>query len=99
MVLNTKKLMKRIKSLNELFDNDDHHDSHEFMMWLLNTINDEMAGPQGSQKMTFVREVFEGKLVSRTRCLECECGGERDEAFMALSVDIDRGHSLNQCIK
>ncbi|TNV77791.1 hypothetical protein FGO68_gene10338 [Halteria grandinella] len=99
VTLNTKKLMKRIKSLNELFNNEDHHDSHEFMMWLLNTINDEMAGPQSQQRMTFVREVFEGKLVSRTRCLECECGGERDETFLALSVDIDKGHSLNQCIK
>lgn len=43
VTVNTKKLMKRIKSMNELFDNDDHHDSHEFLMWLLNTINDEMA--------------------------------------------------------
>ena len=44
-------------------------------------------------------EVFEGKLVSRTRCLECEGGNERDETFMALSVDIEKGHSLNQCIR
>lgn len=44
-------------------------------------------------------EVFEGKFVSVTRCLECECGNERDEAFMALSVDIEKGSSLSQCIR
>ena len=44
-------------------------------------------------------DVFEGKLVSRTRCLECECGNERDEPFMALSVDIENGQSLNQSIR
>lgn len=41
-VVNTKKLMKRIKALNALFDNDDHHDSHEFMIWLLNHLHDEI---------------------------------------------------------
>lgn len=88
--------------MNALFDNDDHHDSHEFLIWLLNTINEEILGPnmqQSQKKQSFVGEVFEGKLVSRTRCLECESGNEREEEFMALSVDIEKGHSLNQCIK
>lgn len=100
--VDTKKLMKKIKSLNQLFDNDDHHDSHEFLIWLLNHIHEEIiTPPQGYQKpngevkSTIVSENFEGKLVSVTRCLECENGNERDEAFMALSVDIERGFSLN----
>ncbi len=40
--INTKKLMSKIKKLNQLFDNDDHHDSHEFLMWLLNHIAEEL---------------------------------------------------------
>ena len=105
--------MKRIRALNQLFDNDDHHDSHEFLTWLLNHIHEEicqaLAGDsksQGknhgtqSQGKTFVTEVFEGKLVSRTSCFGCENGNERDEAFMALSVDVEqKGTSLNHCIK
>ena len=42
VTINTKKLMRRIKAMNQLFDNDDHHDSHEFLMWLLNTVHEEV---------------------------------------------------------
>ena len=41
--LNTKKFMSRIKKLNVLFDNDDHHDSHEFLSWLLNEIHENIV--------------------------------------------------------
>ncbi len=45
-------------------------------------------------------DVFEGRLVSQTACFQCEYGGAREEAFMALSVDVDeKGTSLNHCIK
>ena len=91
--------------MNQQFDNDDHHDSHEFLTWLLNTVHEEIqqANKQNTKgpasPATFVSEVFEGRFVSRTSCLQCECGNERDETFMALSVDIEKGSSLNQCIK
>lgn len=41
MTLNTKSFMKEIKARNALFDNDEHHDSHEFLMWFINQVNDE----------------------------------------------------------
>lgn len=31
-VLSTKQVMYKCKALNELFNNDDHHDSHEFLI-------------------------------------------------------------------
>lgn len=40
--LNSKKFMSKIKKLNALFDNDDHHDSHEFLSWLLNEIHENL---------------------------------------------------------
>jgi len=40
--VNSKKFMQRIKKLNQIFDNDDHHDSHEFLIWLLNHISEEL---------------------------------------------------------
>lgn len=96
--------MKRIKSLNVLFDNDDHHDSHEFLTWLLNQIHEEIIGSQPEKPKdggsSFVTDCFEGKLVSKTACFSCEYGNEREEVFMALSIDVEqKGTSLNHCIK
>ncbi|CDW91045.1 ubiquitin carboxyl-terminal hydrolase 12 [Stylonychia lemnae] len=115
--INSKKFMQRIKKLNQLFDNDDHHDSHEFLIWLLNHISEELQADinrENKQKnqetnnkiqqsspnpYVFVQDLFEGKLVSKISCNLCECANERDEPFMALSVDIEKGSSLNHCIK
>lgn len=122
--------MKKIKSMNEQFNNDDHHDSHEFLIWLLNQINDEIAADNkekdkalgipsqnnsnqvprrvpsnnsqvldgNNQKLpsiNFLSELFEGKLVSKTTCIRCESGNEREESFMALSIDIEKNTSIN----
>lgn len=35
-ILNTKAFMKEIKKRNELFNNEEHHDSHEFLIWFIN---------------------------------------------------------------
>ena len=44
--------MKRIRQLNVIFDNDDHHDSHEFLIWLLNQINEEIAADSKDSSKT-----------------------------------------------
>ena len=85
-----------------MFDNDDHHDSHEFLSWLLNEIHENIIADVKESgindiKSSFITELFEGKLVNTTKCLSCECGGKREEAFLALSVDIERNTSLNNC--
>jgi ubiquitin C-terminal hydrolase len=36
-----KNFIKAIKKQNVIFDNDDHHDSHEFINWLLDSIHEE----------------------------------------------------------
>lgn len=36
-----KSFIKAIRKSNVLFDNDDHHDSHEFITWLLDSIHEE----------------------------------------------------------
>ena len=110
--INTKKLMHRIKKSNVIFDNDDHHDSHEFLSWLLNEIHESLIAdakeipnsmlnnrPVTDTKSSFITELFEGKLESKTTCLWCENGGRREETFMALSVDIERNTSLSHCIR
>jgi len=104
-MINTKKLMTRIKKLNTLFDNDDHHDSHEFLSWLLNEVHENLMADarEGVKdrpiKSSWVTDLFEGKLVSMTKCLSCESGGSREESFLALSLNIERSTSISNCIK
>lgn len=37
---NHKRFIQAIKATNELFNNDEHHDSHEFINWLLDTVHE-----------------------------------------------------------
>ena len=38
-VVNHKRFIARIRAGNALFNNDEHHDSHEFISWLIDEIN------------------------------------------------------------
>mmetsp|Transcript_16056 Transcript_16056/g.11582 ORF Transcript_16056/g.11582 Transcript_16056/m.11582 type:complete len:179 (+) Transcript_16056:209-745(+) len=101
--MNTKKLMAKIKKQNIVFDNDDHHDSHEFLSWLLNEVHENVLADAKEAnvqvKNSFVTELFEGRVVNVTKCLTCESGGRREEAFLALSVDLEKNTSLSHCLK
>ncbi|MBS1890118.1 MAG: hypothetical protein JST59_02410 [Actinobacteria bacterium] len=44
--LSTKKLMTYVQNKNEILEEDRHQDCHEFFMWLLNDINDELVKKQ-----------------------------------------------------
>ena len=33
--------MNAVKSSNALFDNDEHHDSHEFVNWLMDKVHED----------------------------------------------------------
>lgn len=41
-VLDTKKFILSVKRNNQDFNNEDHHDSHEFLIWLLDTLNENV---------------------------------------------------------
>ena len=43
--------------------------------------------------------MFEGQLVSITKCQTCERQSTREERFMNLSVDVDKNVSLSYCLK
>ena len=43
--------------------------------------------------------MFEGHLVSITKCQTCERMSVREESFMNLSVDIEKNVSLGYCLK
>ncbi|NXX75846.1 UBP1 hydrolase, partial [Urocolius indicus] len=52
--------------------------------------NEKEAKKEGSELAVFelVEKLFQGQLVLRTRCLECECFTERREDFQDISVPV-----------
>lgn len=54
---------------------------------------------QQQQQPTWVHDIFQGWLVSETRCLQCETLTRREESFMDLSLEIDHNTSLTSCLK
>jgi len=63
-----RKFMRAIKKSNVLFDNDEHHDSHEFINWLLDSVHESFvkhsqSDRPGEQNMpTIVSSLFRGEL-------------------------------------
>lgn len=92
-----KRFIQAVKKFNVLFDNDDHHDSHEFITWLLDSVHEELQKQPG--QTSFVQEMFGGKLTNDFVCLSCETHNKRDEAFNNLSLDIEKNTSLNYCVQ
>lgn len=54
---------------------------------------------QQQHQPTWVHDIFQGWLVSETRCLQCETLTRREESFMDLSLEIDHNTSLTSCLK
>jgi ubiquitin C-terminal hydrolase len=48
---------------------------------------------------TFVNSVFEGLVCNETCCSICRVTTSRDEAFLALSLEIEDGFSVAACIR
>jgi len=107
---NHKKFMHAIKKSNVLFDNDDHHDSHEFINWLLDEIhetslrtnrltNSSQSAQEDNPMPSLVQELFGGKLLNTFTCVFCEATNKREEQFLNLSLDIEMNTSLSYCLK
>eukprot|EP00879_Flechtneria_rotunda_P002834 GHRR01003047.1.p1 GENE.GHRR01003047.1~~GHRR01003047.1.p1 ORF type:complete len:435 (+),score=163.33 GHRR01003047.1:149-1453(+) len=54
---------------------------------------------QQQPQPTWVHDIFQGRLVSETRCLQCETITRREEVFMDLSLEIDHNSSITSCLK
>ncbi|KAK1890218.1 Ubiquitin carboxyl-terminal hydrolase 12 [Dissostichus eleginoides] len=89
-VIPPKKFISRLRKENELFDNYMQQDAHEFLNYLLNTIETQQ---------TWVHEIFQGTLTNETRCLNCEAVSSKDEDFLDLSVDVEQNTSITHCLR
>ncbi|KAL5594485.1 uncharacterized protein BROUX77_007832 [Berkeleyomyces rouxiae] len=45
-----------------------------------------------------VQDIFEGQLISETKCLSCEAVSQKDETFLDLSIDLDEYSSVTSCL-
>jgi uncharacterized UBP type Zn finger protein len=73
-----------------------HHDAHEFLLFLLNHIN-EKAVAFGLSKE--IGQVYESIQICEMVCLECNSATRREEPSMDLSLPLRANCSLNHCIK
>ena len=85
------------KNKKELFNNEHHHDAHEFMNWLLDNIHETIKKQLKSTsvylfiiKETFISEIFEGKQSSITKCLNCE-----NVTFERITLDNSKNRNLS----
>lgn len=110
-VISPKKFINQLKRDNELFRSYMHQDAHEFLNYLLNQACEileeeekrrrgDVPLPPGSPPInTWVHDIFQGKLVNETRCLQCETVTRREEVFMDLSLEIDQNCSVTSCLR
>ena len=79
-------------------------DSHEFLVMFIQGILRASFGnsPKLVKKyehLTMVYRIFAGKLRSQIKCLSCSYCSDSFEPFLALSLDISKGNTFEECIR
>ena len=111
--MDLKKLLLAIKSTNEIFNNNDHHDAHEFLIFLLNYFHEtylsnekkksqnKFSSSLNEQTTNYspFSEIFFGTQISKTKCLVCQSTTSKKETFINVGVDIEYNHSLTSSLK
>ena len=64
-------------------------------------ISNSGSNSDGGQNKTYtwINEIFQGILVSETRCLNCETVTSKDEDFFDLSIDVEQNTSITSCLR
>ena len=96
------KFIYLLKSKNQSFNNDDHHDAHEFLTWLLDTLENELqlqSQDINNTNNNYISKLFRGIQISNTKCLICEKNVQVKEPYYYISVDIEQNVSLVYCLK
>eukprot|EP00742_Colponemidia_sp_Colp-10_P009801 GILJ01010721.1.p1 GENE.GILJ01010721.1~~GILJ01010721.1.p1 ORF type:complete len:284 (-),score=28.20 GILJ01010721.1:84-935(-) len=88
--------VKQYKGANELFDNRQQHDAHEFAIFILSTVIDDEKVLLGipKNKQSPIQEIFEGQLRTSTYCLDCETKADRKQPFLDVNLQITPHSSL-----
>ena len=89
-----------VKKENILFDNREQQDAHEFLLFVLNTIQDDEKKLFNidEQEMGPIQRIFQGEVAYSTFCLDCETQSGSRQTFLDLSIEVEQNHSLNNCM-
>jgi len=79
-------------------------DAHEFFVMFLQGILRASFGssPKLTKKyeqLSMIYRVFAGKLRSQVKCLSCSHCSDSFEPFLALSLDVSKGKTFEECIR
>ncbi|EDN94140.1 hypothetical protein SS1G_10009 [Sclerotinia sclerotiorum 1980 UF-70] len=74
---------------------------NDSMTAAVRSVADSMGLASGVQSpgTKWVHDIFEGKMVSETKCLTCETTSQRDETFLDLSIDLEKNSSVTSCLQ
>lgn len=81
---------------NVLFNSMMHQDAHEFLNFLLNQISDTaLDNKVDSDISNFVRDMFQGSLTYRVKCLTCDNITTRNENFLDFAIEVQGQNETN----
>ncbi|ODV87871.1 hypothetical protein CANARDRAFT_193377 [[Candida] arabinofermentans NRRL YB-2248] len=100
-IVSAQNLVEVVKKENEMFRSSMHQDAHEFLNFLINSVLElvDQYCTSHSDQQSSLHDIFEGLLVSETKCLSCENVSTRDELFLDLSIDLQQNTSITNCLK
>ena len=79
-------------------------DAHEFLVMFLQGVLKASFGNSAKlikkyEHLTMVYRIFAGKLRSQVKCLSCGYCSDSFEPFLALSLDVSKGNTFEECIR
>ncbi|CAD8067322.1 unnamed protein product [Paramecium sonneborni] len=96
----------KINTIKTLIINQFHpknqHDCHEFLLYLLGNMEDEILSFNKETKSTyinFIEQIFKGKLQTTILCQQCKNKVKQIEPFLTLSLAISQSKTLEQCLE
>lgn len=97
-------IVMRLKKLWKQYRFGRQEDAHEFLVMFLQGLLRSSFGnnPKLLKKfehLTMVYRIFAGKLRSRVKCLSCAYCSDSFEPFLALSLDVSKGNTFEECIR
>lgn len=102
----TDPILTAIKKTNIVFNNNNHHDAHEFLNWLLDYLHEFFLSyyTKINKEDRIINEspiskIFMGSQINLTKCLNCELTNIRKEQFLHIALDIDSNVSITSCLK
>lgn len=90
-IVSPTQFIKILKKENVLFNTMMQQDAHEFLNFLLNSLNEYLqlySGDLPKNGRNFVLDQFQGILTNRVKCLTCDTITVSDEPFLDFPVEV-----------